>query len=198
MDHISLTGMGWGGVSKQPCLSFGGEEVDDRQPHDPRLGVIYRDNGKENGSYYSIIGYILGYIWGLHILNISLCMGYLRACPIIYVVHQQYNPCSKTCINLFILATTKPNIYNTLDNPFVAQDALHKTDPNCNVAVAKLILSKQTVSHNDSHDTTSNSNDTSNSDNNSDCINDLRAQDPSQEGPILKCGLNSQSQAFQA
>ena len=31
------------------------------------MGVIYRDNGKENGSYYIIIGYILGYIWGLYI-----------------------------------------------------------------------------------------------------------------------------------
>ena len=25
---------------------------------------LYRDNGKENGNYYSIIGYILGLCWG--------------------------------------------------------------------------------------------------------------------------------------
>ena len=25
------------------------------------IGVIYRDNGKENGNYYIIMGYILGF-----------------------------------------------------------------------------------------------------------------------------------------
>ena len=25
---------------------------------------LYWDNGKENGNYYSIIGYILGFYWG--------------------------------------------------------------------------------------------------------------------------------------
>ena len=33
---------------------------------------IYRDNGKENGNYYIIIGYILGLYWGYIIQDLRI------------------------------------------------------------------------------------------------------------------------------
>ena len=48
-----------GSVFEYPC--FGGLEILTQEDLDMEYSIIlYRDNGKENGNYYSNIGYILG------------------------------------------------------------------------------------------------------------------------------------------